>query len=142
MNPGSWKEGIIVFCTFALIVKICNETKLFILGRCTSSSFLVIRHTSFCYQKYSYNGEIINRPRSGLFDIVRKNWLFCWNSGKNNDRGANKSLIIHKTSQNNRNNIIWSCIWVKNPPLSWLSDIPVFVTKEWEINNSTSFMYR
>jgi hypothetical protein len=25
---------------------------------------------------------------------------------KNNDRGANKSLIIHKTSQNNRNNII------------------------------------
>jgi hypothetical protein len=26
--------------------------------------------------------------------------------GKNNDRGANKSLIIHKTSQNNRNNII------------------------------------
>jgi hypothetical protein len=28
---------------------------------------------------------------------------------KNNDRGANKSLIIHKTSQNN---IIWSCIWV------------------------------
>ena len=31
---------------------------------------------------------------------------------KNNDRGANKSLIIHKTSQNNWNNIIWSCIWV------------------------------
>ena len=25
---------------------------------------------------------------------------------KNNDREANKSLIIHKTSQNNRNNII------------------------------------
>ena len=25
---------------------------------------------------------------------------------KNNDIGANKSLIIHKTSQNNRNNII------------------------------------
>jgi hypothetical protein len=46
------------------------------------------------------------------FDIVRKNCLFCWNSWKNNDRGANKSLIIHKTSQNNRNNIIWSCIWV------------------------------
>jgi hypothetical protein len=126
--------------------------------------------------QYSYNGEILNRPR--LFDIVsknwlfcwnswknidrgankaltihkknesrflkrgnnsniklsilylclnncqnmqwdktvyfRKNWLFCWNSWKNNDRGANKSLIIHKTSQNNRNNIIWSCIWVKS----------------------------
>jgi hypothetical protein len=31
---------------------------------------------------------------------------FDVNSGKNNDRGANKSLIIHKTSQNNRNNII------------------------------------
>jgi hypothetical protein len=43
---------------------------------------------------------------------VKKTWLFCWNSWKNNDRGANKSLIIHKTSQNNRNNIIWSCIWV------------------------------
>jgi hypothetical protein len=26
--------------------------------------------------------------------------------------------------------------------LFWLSDIPVFVTKEWEINNSTSSMYR
>ena len=26
--------------------------------------------------------------------------------------GANKSLVIHKTSQNNRNDIILWCIWV------------------------------
>jgi hypothetical protein len=43
-----------------------------------------------------------------------KNWLFCWNSWKNKDIWANKSLIIHKTSQNNRNNIILLCIWVKS----------------------------
>ena len=43
-----------------------------------------------------------------------KTWLFCWNSWKNNDRGANKSLIFDKTSQNNRNYIIWNCIWVNS----------------------------
>jgi hypothetical protein len=38
-------------------VKICTETKLFILGRCTSSSFLVTRQTSFCYQVSPCNQE-------------------------------------------------------------------------------------
>jgi hypothetical protein len=52
-----------------------------------------------------------DRDRDRLILSV-KTWLFCWNSWKNKDRGANKSLIIHKTSQNNRNDIIWSCIWV------------------------------
>ena len=28
--------------------------------------------------------------------------------------GANKSLVIHKTSQKTRNNIILWCIWVKS----------------------------
>ena len=58
------------------------------------------------------NDTEIEKPRSGSFDIVRKNWLVCWNSCKNNVRGANKSWIIYKTSQNIRYNIIWSCNWV------------------------------
>jgi hypothetical protein len=41
--------------------------------------------------------------------LLRRDMFKAW---KNNDRGANKSLIIHKTSQNNRNNIILWSIWV------------------------------
>ena len=51
--------------------------------------------------------QLQNRTFSMSF-LKSKSRLFI----ANNDRGANKSLIIHKASQNNRNNIIRSCIWV------------------------------
>jgi hypothetical protein len=58
------------------------------------------------YLLYVSNTYMYHIPRSGSFDIVRKNLTILLKFMKNNDRGANKSLIIHKTSQNNRNNII------------------------------------
>jgi hypothetical protein len=66
------------------------------------------------FERWNFNVYLV------IFVIVSevgsvKTWLFCWNSWKNNDiKGANKSLVIHKTSQNNRNNIILWCIWVKS----------------------------
>jgi hypothetical protein len=48
------------------------------------------------------------KERRGISKKIPKMSLvsFLVSMYKNNDRGANKSLIIHKTSQNNRNNII------------------------------------
>ena len=46
-----------------------------------------------------------DRDRDRLILSV-KTYYFVEIHEKNSDRGANKSLIIHKTSQNNRNNII------------------------------------
>ena len=66
------------------------------------------------------------------YDIVRKNLLCCWNSWTNKDIGAIKSLIFHKTFQNNRNNIIVWCIWVYLGKKSRRSTS----TKYWQLSTS------
>ena len=72
------------------------------------------------------------------YDIVRKNLLFCWNSWTNKDIGAIKSLIFHKTSQNNRNNIIVWCIWVYLGKKSRRSTS----TKYWQLSTSWGLCQR
>jgi hypothetical protein len=69
LSKNNASHRILVFCTFALIVKICNETKLFILGRCTSSSFLVIRHTSYLHTTNIFH--------TTLFELFYLFILFC-----------------------------------------------------------------